>query len=211
MSEHNLPSDKKIRKTAKAQLTERAIADLPELQEEDLRDFYAAVMESGRDDLDLGGEIPQVEAPGRRSKVDRRKILDGLSHRLLPSPDRAGPSTSTTTTAVAGPTDDSADMDIVSKLVAELRALVPQPGDTGRVSLGLISRTEWNVLLDQSARYGPAYEAEEVLQLMTVSLGDITHDEGRANEAVAWDTTESAAGDAGDGGLRAVWAGDGRR
>jgi hypothetical protein len=155
-----LPSDRKIRKSAKIQLTEKALEDMPELREDELRDFYAAVMDSGKPET---GDLSRIEAPKMRmGRDERQRILDGMARRLLPPSDQAGPST---ISAASQRTHDT-----VSKLVSKLRELgeieVDKPS---RVSLGLASRKEWEALLDETTRYGVADEAEELLELMSVS------------------------------------------
>jgi hypothetical protein len=164
----SLPSDKRIRKTAKIQLTEKAIQDLPELQEDELRDFYAAVMESGREE-DPYPTTPLIDGPAsslnpvkRLTSDQRRGILQGLEGRFLSSSDQAGPSRLAIDTR-AGESDGQS----VLRIVERLRAVVPET--EGRVSLGLVSRTEWSVMLDEVARSGDGREAEALLDLMSVS------------------------------------------
>lgn len=158
----SLPSDRKIRKSAKIQLTDKALEDMPELQEDELRDFYAAVMDSGKSAEDS----LRIEAPRTgMSREERRKVLDGMARRLLSPSDQAGPSTL--------PATSPRTYETVSKLVAKLRDLSAmgegQEEGPSRVSLGLASRKEWEVLLDETTRYGVADEAEELLELMSVS------------------------------------------
>lgn len=158
----------KIRKSAKIQLTDKALEDMPELEEDELRDFYAAVMDSGKTST---GESPRIEAPrSGMGKDERRRILDGMARRLLSPSDQAGPSTLPATSPRAHET--------VRKLVDRLRDLSlageGQEVVPSRVSLGLASRKEWEALLDETTRYGVADEAEELLELMSVSNQSFT-------------------------------------
>lgn len=157
----SLPSDRKIRKSAKIQLTDKALEDMPELQEDELRDFYAAVMDSGKPEP---RDVSRIEAPKTRmGRDERQSILDGMARRLLSPSDQAGPSTIST----AAPRTHQT----VSKLVGKLRELgeieVDKPS---RVSLGLASRKEWEALLDETTPYSAADAAEELLELMSVSI-----------------------------------------
>jgi hypothetical protein len=152
----SLPSDKKIRKATKIQLTEKAIQDLPELEEEDLRSFYAAVMESGRP---LENDIPQIE--DKMTTEQRSKVIEGLAGRFIGM--EAGPSK-------LPALNTGLRQKVVSDIVEKLRAIQPPITEEGgaRVPLGLVSRTEWSVLLDEMAgRDGR--DAENLMDLMSVS------------------------------------------
>lgn len=149
-------------------MTAKAIEGLPELLEDELRDFYAAVMNSGKEDT---GSRPRIAPPAQpTSRVsslsveEKRRMVDAMAGRLLSPSDHAGPS------ILPAQTDDNHEM--VRKVVAKLRDLTAeQEGDApARVSLGLVSATEWEVLLDETANQGSALEAEKVLSLMGVSF-----------------------------------------
>lgn len=158
-----------MRKSSKIQLTQKAIQDLPEFQEDELRNFYAAVMESGRDDGSSQADVPLIEGPSRapneRTKRltsgQRRQVLEGLEGRFLgPSPsNQAGPSR----LGVRSIREGGAR---VYEILERLRA-VQVPAE-GRISLGLVSRTEWSVLLDEVSRLGNGRDAEALLDLMSV-------------------------------------------
>lgn len=159
----SLPSDRKIRKSAKIQLTDKALEDMPELQEDELRSFYAAVMDSGKPQSD---ETQRIEPPSTRmGNEERQRVLEGMARRLLSPSDQAGPSTL--------PATSPRTYETASKLAEKLRVLtrVGQGASSleSRVSLGLASRREWEVLLGEVTRYGAADEAEELLELMSVS------------------------------------------
>ena len=154
----SLPTDRKIRKATKIQLTEKAIQDLPELEEDDLRSFYAAVMESGRP---LDEEIPQIEDGRRMSMEERHKMIEGLAGRFIGS--EAGPSRLPTLTTAHGQRDVSA---IVERL-RSIRAPDLEEGGT-RVPLGMVGKTEWSVLLDELANRD-GEQAESLMDLMSVS------------------------------------------
>jgi hypothetical protein len=152
----SLPSDKKIRKATKIQLTEKAIQDLPELEEEDLRSFYAAVMESGRT---VENDLPQIE--DRMTVEERSKVIEGLAGRFIGT--EAGPSK-------LPALNTGLRQKVVSGIVDKLRAIKAPIAEEGgaRIPLGLVSRTEWGVLLDEMAgRDGR--EAENLMDLMSVS------------------------------------------
>lgn len=169
MDPRSLPSDRKIRKTAKVQLTEKAIQDLPELQEDELRDFYAAVMESGRSEdpypttplIDAPGSSQNQSQPKRLTSGQRREILQGLEDRFLTPSNHAGPSR-----LDIGTSTDPIGVQNVLGIVARLGAVAPEV--EGRVSLGLVSRTEWSAMLDEVAEMGDGREAEGLLDLMSV-------------------------------------------
>lgn len=136
---------------------------MPELEEDELREFYAAVMESGKP---TAGTSPRVEAPRTSmGKDERRRVLEGMARRLLSPSDQAGPSTL--------PASVPRIHETVTKLVDKLRDLsVTEEGQEvipSRVSLGLASRKEWEALLDETTRSGVADKAEEILDLMSVS------------------------------------------
>jgi hypothetical protein len=163
----SLPSDRKIRKATKIQLTEKAIQDLPELEEEDLRSFYVAVMESGRP-LD-NEDLPRIEDGRTMSREERTGLIEGLAKRLMgPVEGEAGPSRI--------PAFGGHQSQVIMGIVEKLRAIqlpVNEPEAGPRVSLGLVSRTEWGVLLDEMAGRG-GLEAESMLDLMSVSFDPIT-------------------------------------
>jgi hypothetical protein len=159
----SLPSDRKIRKATKIQLTEKAIQDLPELEEDDLRSFYAAVMESGRP-LDTE-DLLRIEDGKRMSREERTGLIEGLAKRLMgPVEGEAGPSRL--------PAFGGQQSEVIMGIVERLRAIqlpVNEPEAGPKVSLGLVSKTEWGVLLDEMAGRG-GVEAESMLDLMSVSL-----------------------------------------
>lgn len=137
-------------------MTEKAIQDLPELEEEDLRSFYAAVMESGRP---LEDELPQIE--DRMTVEDRTRVIEGLAGRFIGM--EAGPSK---LPALNTGLRQKVVFDIVEKLRA-IRAPTTEEGGPS-VPLGLVSRTEWGVLLDEMARRD-GRDAESLMDLMSVS------------------------------------------
>lgn len=158
----SLPSDRKIRKATKIQLTEKAIQDLPELEEDDLRSFYAAVMESGRP---VDNDLPRIEDGRKMSREKKTGLIEGLATRLMgPVEGEAGPSR---IPALAGHREEVV-MGIVGKLKA-IQLPVNESEAGPRVSLGLVSKTEWSVLLDEMAGRG-GVEAENMLDLMSVSF-----------------------------------------
>jgi hypothetical protein len=127
-------------------------------------------MESGRIDNPEDGRISLVGDPsgGRETKRltagERREVLEGLEGRLL-GPRQGSPE--------AGPSRLAIDSQAqrgsrVYEVLDKLRA-VQVPMDGGRVALGLVSRKEWSVLLDEVAGMGDGREAESILDLMSVS------------------------------------------
>lgn len=138
---------------------------MPELQEDQLREFYAAIMESGKE---VTEERPMIKGPSTGlGREERRRVVEGMAGRLLSPSDQAGPSTL--------PATLPRTYDTVGKVIEKLRSLdkgVEAEGEgTGpcRVSLGLVSRREWEVLLEETTRAGTADEAESLLELMSVS------------------------------------------
>jgi hypothetical protein len=154
----SLPSDRKIRKATKIQLTEKAIQDLPELGEDELRSFYAAVMESGRP---LEDDLPRIEDGRKMSLEEKSRVIEGLAGRFIGT--EAGPSK-------LPALNSGLRWKVISDIVEKLRAIkTPMMEEGGtRVSLGLVSRTEWTVLLDEMANRD-AREAENLMDLMSVS------------------------------------------
>jgi hypothetical protein len=159
----SLPSDRKIRKATKIQLTEKAIQDLPELEEDDLRSFYAAVMESGRPLSN--SDLPGIEDGRKMSREERTGLIEGLAKRLMgPVEGEAGPSRI--------PAFGGHQSQVIMGIVERLRAIQLPANDSEagpKVSLGLVSKTEWGVLLDEMAGRG-GVEAENMLDLMSVSF-----------------------------------------
>ena len=138
-------------------MTEKAIQDLPELEEDDLRSFYAAVMESGRP---LEDDLPQIE--DRMTVEDRTKVIEGLAGRFIGM--EAGPSK-------LPALNTGLRQKIVSDIVEKLRATRAPTTEEGGpcVPLGLVSRTEWGVLLEEMARRD-GRDAENLMDLMSVSF-----------------------------------------
>lgn len=193
----------------KAQLTAKAIEDLPELQEDELRDFYAAVMESGKSQ---GADKPLIEAPGRRAaKVlaldteEKRMIVEGLAQRLLSPSDQAGPS------SIIACND--AGHEAVRKIIAKLEGLVEdhESGSSSKVPLGLVGPKEWGILLEEMGRFGSACEAERVLNLMSVSCQRTPCRDDNSDLKDSWYASLRGANGADHGIVRKRRASDPRR
>jgi len=113
-------------------------------------------MESGRP---LEDDLPQIE--DRMTVEDRTKVIEGLAGRFIGM--EAGPSK---LPALNTGLRQKIVSDIVEKLRA-IRAPTTEEGGPG-LPLGLVSRTEWGVLLDEMAgRDGR--DAESLMDLMSVS------------------------------------------
>lgn len=165
---------------------------MPELEEDELRDFYAAVMDSGKPAV---GTAPRIEAPQTSmGKEERRRLLERMARRLLSPSDQAGPSTL--------PASLPRVRETVTKLVDKLRDLSVTEEEQelvpSRVSLGLASRKEWEALLDETTRFGVAHKAEEILELMSVSLlRSMKQSNGsRADSVVTWNEPVRGSGGA---------------
>lgn len=113
-------------------------------------------MESGRP---LEDELPQIE--DRMTVEDRTRVIEGLAGRFIGM--EAGPSK---LPALNTGLRQKVVFDIVEKLRA-IRAPTTEEGGPS-VPLGLVSRTEWGVLLDEMARRD-GRDAESLMDLMSVS------------------------------------------
>lgn len=81
----NLPSDRNIQKAGKARLSAHIDDDIPEYSEDDLRDFYRALVESGMEEASSTSgmiEGPSTARGGRLAAPVRRELLEGLMERL---------------------------------------------------------------------------------------------------------------------------------
>jgi hypothetical protein len=128
-------------------------------------------MESGHEQ---SSDVPLIEDGKKKmGREERRRVIDGLAHRMMtsgPAPKigEAGPSR--LPMSEFGRAGDSSDT--VLGIVGKLRA-IPTPTESGgRVSLGLVSKTEWAVLLDEMATQS-GRAAENLLDLMSVSHRNI--------------------------------------
>jgi hypothetical protein len=113
-------------------------------------------MESGRP---LENDLPQIE--DRMTSEERGKVIEGLAGRFIGM--EAGPSK-------LPALNTGLRQKVVSDIVEKLRAIQPPISEDGgaKVPLGLVSRTEWSVLLDEmAARDGR--DAENLMDLMSVS------------------------------------------
>ena len=160
----SLPSDTYIQKGAKIRLTQKVVEDTPELDEEDLRSFYRGLVESSREDGVLA-DVKQIGAPGGRrrlrlGRVRREEVLARLQERLL----GAGPSGRSASLAHLLPVGvKNAPMRVQLAVVLSSIGSQPTLGTAGLLSsvkgkekagtgqyvpLGLLSRTEWEAILE---------------------------------------------------------------
>jgi len=113
-------------------------------------------MESGRP---LENDLPQIE--DKLTTEERSRVIEGLAGRFIAM--EAGPSK-------LPALNTGLRQKVVSDIVEKLRAIQPPISEEGgaKVPLGLVSRTEWSVLLDEmAAREGR--DAENLMDLMSVS------------------------------------------
>jgi hypothetical protein len=113
-------------------------------------------MESGRP---LENDVPQIE--DKMTSEERSRVIERLAGRFIGM--EAGPSK-------LPALNTGLRQKVVSDIVEKLRAIQPPITEEGgaRVPLGLVSRTEWGVLLDEmAARDGR--DAENLMDLMSVS------------------------------------------
>jgi len=162
-------------------------------------------MESGREEDPypttplIDGPAPSFNPVKRLTSDQRRGILDGLEGRFLSPSDQAGPSRLAIDTAAR-----SAGQSVL-RIVERLRVVVPET--EGRVSLGLVSRTEWSVMLDEVARMGDGREAEALLDLMSVSQL-FNSGESCLTFSGSWRDPGRCADHPGHGGVCQSWSGD---
>lgn len=158
-------------------MTKKIVNDQPELSEDDLRQFYQALVLSGTDAADQQPSLLQIEAPsGLRGlpephlgEEERIALLDGLRMRLIgtrPEAQRdgtdqkevidsngdAGPQTQRNRSLVDWQQRKAAVRAHIEDILDVLAALPPVAGQqSGQLlPLGIVSRKEWSALFETS-------------------------------------------------------------
>jgi hypothetical protein len=142
----NIPSDRNIQKSAKTTLSSRIDEEIPEFTEEDLRDFYRAVVQSGVEHEAAPQKVIESPKTKRLEAPERAKVLGNLIQRL--SGLVASSSTSAVSTALEG-------RNMAHTILRSVTAALPQMDQTpgvvgpGNIPLGVMSRKEWEALFDE--------------------------------------------------------------
>ncbi|WWD08444.1 hypothetical protein V865_006556 [Kwoniella europaea PYCC6329] len=203
-----LPSDESLNRQLKDRLTEKAIEGLPELTEEDLKDFYADLVQTGIDSRE--DDVLAIESPGGQLKLpldirEREDILNELENRLIGSGDIEQQG------GLMKIDEESSSAPKHYKIFAALARLgVPQDGPSGTnkspagaiqtqqgvdIPLGLVSKREWNVLFDEFIQRRDARGAEALLDVMT--LHGVPVDETKIEEIIKVDAAAGRVDDVG--------------
>ncbi|WVO20495.1 uncharacterized protein IAS62_001792 [Cryptococcus decagattii] len=154
-----LPSEQALSRQLKQRVTEKATESLPEFTEDELRDFYAALVKSGS--KDAGGTYPALGAPSETKKIPMAKkemeeILTGMARRLVGEGGLALPEGPKRYTILSGPSETSKGKAVEGRL--PLRSL--------EVPLGMVTSKEWDALFQEFIRKGDAASAESLLDIM---------------------------------------------
>jgi hypothetical protein len=144
-------------------LSKRAVKDLPPLEEDDLREFYAALVESGAEEAARRYEALDVpkEERLRLGDGEREQVLRGLAERLLgvSAPEAPPVEAQGGENMVAGPSRltgiVSGDAVPTQTIIHALASISSQnenlnEGGPSDLPLGLVSRKEWDALFDQT-------------------------------------------------------------
>ncbi|WVW80899.1 hypothetical protein I302_102890 [Kwoniella bestiolae CBS 10118] len=177
-----LPSDESLNRQLKNRLTQKAIEGLPDLTEEDLKDFYADLVKTGvQDGMDgrLGIEGPEQQLKLPLDRREREDVLNTLEERLLGF---GGSSQSAIEGGLVKVDGELRNAPKHYKIFAAL-AQLGSPEDSGPsgtskspagvqravdIPLGLVSRREWNVLFEEFVQRGDARGAEALVDVMTL-------------------------------------------
>ncbi|WVN89723.1 uncharacterized protein L203_104953 [Cryptococcus depauperatus CBS 7841] len=183
-----LPSDEALSRQLKKKVTRKAVENLLDYTEEDLRDFYVQLVKTGPTG---GGTGLVLEAPNQRkllSDVERQDILNELAHRLsggpsvpfLPAPRRDRDMVQQT------PGQGVVDVvDVPYQLLDRLASFAAfsqsGPSETSKgkglsseasashgvvVALGLVRSVEWDALFQEFIRRGDVDTAESLLDVV---------------------------------------------
>jgi hypothetical protein len=137
-----LPSMDWIQRETKSQIVRRAIEDVAEYEEADLRDFYKQVVLSGAPKV--SEDLKMLGAPdeGPMSKAQRYTLLSGLSERLRAKPDDADGRVALLPAIPQGTPEHVA-------LTAALLDIAPEESASSLpVPLGVVRKSEWQALFD---------------------------------------------------------------
>jgi hypothetical protein len=154
----SLPSEKTISKSLKFKITEEVTKGLPEFTEEELREFYRAVVESGVQDEGSSSDVKvdAIEAP-RRSRglmAIRERLEENYSD----------------TTAVA---TSEGDYGVILRYlggtsVSSVSSKGKEPMRGPIVPLGILTSSEWQVLFNEAIARRTVDDVHALLNLMQV-------------------------------------------
>lgn len=143
-----LPSIEAIHREAKTRIVDDAIRNVPEFNEESLREFYSSVVLSGAAEEVKQG-LAQIEAPGSHrptSKGERAKLFQTLRARLeapVEDAEEGAPAPPSLIPALPESTPTHV------ALTAALINLAPaEPRGPTTIPLGIVRKGEWQALLD---------------------------------------------------------------
>ncbi|EIW69921.1 hypothetical protein TREMEDRAFT_29866 [Tremella mesenterica DSM 1558] len=172
------PSDIRSQRKIKARLSAQLTADLPELDEQALRSFYAALVLTGSEED--GSSVPRIMAPELKRQKRSTDVLTTVEQRLLEmaigqqgdtSLDNMSESRTQMGLAQRMETGEmiSAGSSEVHQRVTQLLGTLSvdaDPKTPTSVPLGILSRGEWEVLLQEYVNRHDPSGAERVLQLV---------------------------------------------
>ncbi|ODO10584.1 hypothetical protein I350_01181 [Cryptococcus amylolentus CBS 6273] len=217
----SLPTDEGLSRQLKRKVTKKAVEDIPEWSEEDLRAFYLDLVKTG---VKEGESLEAIKAPENQvellSDEQRRSTLAKMSSRLLGQGQGQGHSNE----ASSLPPVHRGKVSFARLPYAILESLAPLailsgPSETSKgkavedvaarldVPLGLVSNTEWSALFQELIQRQDAVAAEAVLDLMNAHgmpvdshlIDEIMHVhamQGRPDEVKRLVLEVAAAGDA---------------
>lgn len=164
-----LPSEQALSRQLKRRVTQKAVENLPEFTEDELRDFYAALVKSGS--KDNGGIYQALEAPSETKKIpmpkkEREEILTGMAGRLVGEGGLALPNGSTRygkSLELVVNENQSSDAPYAILDVLSQAAILSGPSETSKgkamegqlplrsleVPLGLVTSKEWDALFQE--------------------------------------------------------------
>ncbi|WRT70642.1 uncharacterized protein IL334_007640 [Kwoniella shivajii] len=206
-----LPSEESLNRQVKIRVTKKAIEGLPELTEDDLKDFYTDLVKTGTQ-----GDIilPSLQSPEDRLKLplsreEKEDILRHLENRLLSSDEQfprnsIGKGTFSEGNGVENGLVQS-ELPKHYKIFGVLAQLaIPEESTSGsglagpsgtskspagnavsEIPLGLVSRKEWDVLFEEFIVRGDARGAEALLDVMT--LHGVPIDQDKINDIMKVD------------------------
>ncbi|WVF67945.1 hypothetical protein IAT40_002707 [Kwoniella sp. CBS 6097] len=219
----SLPSSSKLSKELKVRLTKKAVENLPELQEEDIKRFYKDLVLTGLEDA--GHEKLALEAPEELKRLpfpaeERKDILRELEDRLL-APLHRHQRIGVPTTQEEG-IENRVGQVVKSETegkriprhvrlleeLAELAVIDQGPSGTSKspasqtmqparmdIPLGVVSSREWKALFEEFLARKDARGAESLLDVM--HLHGVAVDEDRISSVMRTDAEAGRVEDVG--------------
>ncbi|WWC72528.1 uncharacterized protein I206_106490 [Kwoniella pini CBS 10737] len=214
---NSLPSDENIQRELKLRLTKKTIENLPELTENDLKNFYSDLIKTGIsnnnefiDKLKITNDSSNEEnlyLP--LNKKEKNEILLNLENRLLSQGQFENENEN------ENEIHNIDSLNSIKKSINEIprhykifsilaQLVIPDEGPSGtskspagavqpishsgmNIPLGLVSKREWNVLFDEFIQKADARGAEALLDVMT--LHGIPVEEDKIGQIISVDAT----------------------